>query len=107
MCGIAGLYHREDAVDPGRLRTMSRLLRHRGPDDEGIVFVDARTGRAFTVGGPDTPADVVASDHPYAPGRWLTSKRAGAESSSGGEARFSVKESALTGERTASPGAAN
>jgi asparagine synthase (glutamine-hydrolysing) len=48
---------------------MSRLLRHRGPDDEGIVLVDARGGVARALGGPDTPADVYAAGLPWTPGR--------------------------------------
>ena len=70
MCGIAGAYHPQARVDLARLQRMSRLLRHRGPDDEGIVLIDARLGRALTLGGPDTPAAVAASPHPHAPGRW-------------------------------------
>lgn len=68
MCGIAGLLEREGRVDLGRLHRMSRLLRHRGPDDEGMVLID-RQGGALTLGGPDTPAEVLTSDTPYAPGR--------------------------------------
>ncbi|MBI5709584.1 MAG: asparagine synthase (glutamine-hydrolyzing) [Candidatus Eisenbacteria bacterium] len=69
MCGIAGVYEREAGADLGRLHVMSRLLRHRGPDDEGIVLLDPRDGRALTLGGADTPEDVYASTLPYAPGR--------------------------------------
>ena len=38
MCGIAGVLHfnREKTVDPGQLRSMERILSHRGPDDAGI-----------------------------------------------------------------------
>jgi len=69
MCGIAGLHRRHGRVDIGRLHHFSRLLRHRGPDDEGIVLIDPRDGRATAMGGPDTPAAVFASPHPWAPGR--------------------------------------
>jgi asparagine synthase (glutamine-hydrolysing) len=69
VCGIAGLLRRNGRVDLGRLHHFSSLLRHRGPDDEGIVLVDPRTGAAETMGGPDTPAAVYASPHPWAPGR--------------------------------------
>ncbi len=81
MCGIAGLYEREAQADLGRLHQMSRLLKHRGPDDEGIVLIDPAGGRSLTLGGPDTPADVYASPLPYAPG-----KSAGAAR----DARFSL-----------------
>ena len=69
MCGIAGLHRRHGRVDLGRLHHFSRLLRHRGPDDEGIVLIDPRGGQAAAMGGPDTPAAVFASPHPWAPGR--------------------------------------
>lgn len=69
MCGIAGMWVRDGRADLGRLHQMSRLLRHRGPDDEGIVLLDSRGNGAFTLGGPDTPREVYASDAPYAPGR--------------------------------------
>ena len=61
MCGIAGLYQRNEGVDLGRLQRMSRLLRHRGPDDEGILLLDHRAGEWMTLGGADTPSAVFAS----------------------------------------------
>jgi asparagine synthase (glutamine-hydrolysing) len=36
MCGICGIVDFEHGVDPDALRSMVALLRHRGPDDEGI-----------------------------------------------------------------------
>ena len=78
MCGIAGLFHSEDRVDLGRLHHMSRLLRHRGPDDEGMVLVDPAAGAALPLGGPDTPPAVYASPYPYAPGAEPPDRRAAA-----------------------------
>jgi asparagine synthase (glutamine-hydrolysing) len=69
MCGIAGLHRADGRVDLGRLHHMVRLLRHRGPHDEGMVLLDPRGGAAMTLGGADTPADAYASPHRYAPGR--------------------------------------
>lgn len=69
MCGIAGIYDRNGRADLGRLRQMAALMRHRGPDDEGMVLVDAHTGHWRTHGGSDTPADVFRTALPYAPGR--------------------------------------
>ncbi len=45
MCGICGIRMVEPPrpVDEGRLRRMCDVLRHRGPDDEG-VFVDGAVG---------------------------------------------------------------
>ena len=65
---------REGRVDLARLHQMSRLLRHRGPDDEGLVLIDP-DGPAHALGGPDTPREVYASALPYAPGRDSTSDR--------------------------------
>src|SRR5258708_16166104 len=47
---------------------MQRLLRHRGPDDEGMVLIDPARGAALPLGGPDTPRDVYASPHRWSPG---------------------------------------
>ena len=40
MCGIAGQfnYARGDRVDPDVIRTMTRSISHRGPDDEGYLM---------------------------------------------------------------------
>ena len=69
MCGIAGAYDPQGRVGLARLRRMSALMRHRGPEDEGLTLHDARSGRVMILGGPDTPAAVYASDLPYTPGR--------------------------------------
>ena len=53
MCGIAGIA----ASDPESLRpieAMTRTLRHRGPDDEGYLLLDSRSGRSQAFGGDDT-----------------------------------------------------
>lgn len=45
MCGICGIYHvaREQAVDKHVLMEMARVMRHRGPDDEGF-YIDGNIG---------------------------------------------------------------
>lgn len=68
MCGIAGVVSGARPVDLERLRGMSERMRHRGPDDEGIVLIDP-AGAMLTLAGPDTPPDVLTSAFPYAPGR--------------------------------------
>jgi asparagine synthase (glutamine-hydrolysing) len=69
MCGIAGVFARDGRADLGRLHRMSRLLRHRGPDGEGMVLLDPSGAAPFVLGGADTPHDVYAADLPWAPGR--------------------------------------
>ena len=57
MCGITGIWHTSGApADPQRLRTATDLLRHRGPDDEGYLFVATRSARVQLLGGPATDA---------------------------------------------------
>jgi asparagine synthase (glutamine-hydrolysing) len=43
MCGIAGFVTKTQKLGPGQLLQVSKTLRHRGPDDEGI-FVDQNLG---------------------------------------------------------------
>lgn len=66
MCGIGALFAtREDAAIPPGIVAFTDCIRHRGPDDEGLVCFT--TGRAAPYGGPDTPAAVYASAYPAAP----------------------------------------
>ncbi|MCX6600706.1 MAG: asparagine synthase (glutamine-hydrolyzing) [bacterium] len=41
MCGIAGVFHylQEDAPDRSLVERMTRVIAHRGPDDEGVVML--------------------------------------------------------------------
>lgn len=43
MCGICGIKHRSEAVAPDVLEQMTRMLRHRGPDDAG-THIDGSIG---------------------------------------------------------------
>lgn len=54
MCGIAGIYHSHGTVDPKVIGKMTEILRHRGPDDEGYLFVSTPTGASEERGGQDT-----------------------------------------------------
>ena len=69
MCGIAGIHLREGHVSLARLRRMSEILQHRGPDDEGIVLLDPARRGHLTLAGIDTPQDVLASSLPFSPGK--------------------------------------
>jgi asparagine synthase (glutamine-hydrolysing) len=47
MCGICGIINFNDqAVEESRLRQMMKIMKHRGPDDEG-VFLDQTIGLGF------------------------------------------------------------
>ena len=55
MCGIVGVWNLDgEPVDVGRLVAATRTLRHRGPDDEGFVLIDSRTGRHVACKGSET-----------------------------------------------------
>ena len=42
MCGIAGiLSFNRQALPFGNIQMMTNAMRHRGPDDEGIVFFES------------------------------------------------------------------
>lgn len=43
MCGIAGFLLRDGKAQEGEVRAMCDLIRHRGPDDEGI-YTDGSCG---------------------------------------------------------------
>ena len=43
MCGICGIALKKGLVEESKLRSMTNILRHRGPDDEG-VFVSGNIG---------------------------------------------------------------
>lgn len=68
MCGIFGIVGL-GPITGAELVAMSRLQRHRGPDDEGY-FCTGPTG-TFSLGGDDTPLAVIESGVPYAPYRLL------------------------------------
>ena len=56
MCGILGGCVRDGLPPASAIEAALRTLRHRGPDDEGYVFLDSQTGHAEARGGVDTPA---------------------------------------------------
>ena len=55
MCGIYGIWHTDGRqVDLHALRRAVASMRHRGPDDEGYLLVDTRSGRTVLAGGEHT-----------------------------------------------------
>ncbi len=67
MCGISVIinYNARDAL--GFIQSMSRMVRHRGPDDEGFVFFCAKGANGEAYGGEDTPPECYTSNYAYAP----------------------------------------
>ncbi len=57
MCGICGIYAFNDVIDPSVVHRMNQILKHRGPDDEGYIAADTRTG----VFSPRTGKDTIPS----------------------------------------------
>ena len=47
MCGIAGVFTKQNAVDRAQLDQMAKALHHRGPDDSGI-YIDNYCGLVHT-----------------------------------------------------------
>ena len=63
MCGIVGTWNFDGrGVDLAALRRATTAIRHRGPDDEGYLLVDTRSGRAELCGGKDTTAELGLPD---------------------------------------------
>lgn len=59
MCGIVGFLHfKRQTVSTDVCARLSKLISHRGPDDEGFLFADMVTGEHQIAGGPDTPENV-------------------------------------------------
>lgn len=66
MCGIAGFLS-STAIPATPITGMSRLIRHRGPDDEGFLLFRAPSSDPVLCGGRDTPADAYETNLAYAP----------------------------------------
>lgn len=55
MCGICGLLFFERVSEPTRvIASMARLIRHRGPDDEGYLAVSTGSGAVTPLSGEDS-----------------------------------------------------
>lgn len=59
MCGIVSIWNRDGRpVDVPALVRAVAMLERRGPDDEGYLLIDTRSGRRVECRGPGTRADV-------------------------------------------------
>lgn len=66
MCGIAGFLS-DQPQQAETLYQMTRIIRHRGPDDEGYVLFHDSSAQPVIAGGPDTPEQAWFSNIPYSP----------------------------------------
>lgn len=69
MCGIGALFSPKSDLQPGLLQAMQLAVRHRGPDDEGVVCFHGTDAAPLAYGGPDTPQEAYSSSLPYSPAR--------------------------------------
>lgn len=67
MCGVAALLDPSGRGDFAAVAAMARLVRHRGPDDEGYVFFSGGERTPVSFAGPDTPAECIGMAYPYLP----------------------------------------
>jgi asparagine synthase (glutamine-hydrolysing) len=59
MCGIAGIYSlNAKPVDQRLLLSMTNLIRHRGPDDEGYALIKTKAGGVIQACGTDTISEL-------------------------------------------------
>jgi asparagine synthase (glutamine-hydrolysing) len=55
MCGIVGIWNTDGKpLDLATVRRATSALRHRGPDDEGYLLVNTRTGHTISCAGTET-----------------------------------------------------
>jgi asparagine synthase (glutamine-hydrolysing) len=67
MCGLTAIIAPSPAPLAGLVRSATRLVAHRGPDDEGYVLFSAGLEAILVAGGDDTPDACYRYDAPYAP----------------------------------------
>lgn len=74
MCGIAGIIKFDGTnISSSIIQAMTKILSHRGPDDEGYLFVNTKQRQHIIAGGTDTPPAVFKSKYPYSPKQRLIS----------------------------------
>jgi len=67
MCGISGFVAKQgDLLPASIISNMTDLINHRGPDDEGFIFLSADQ-KIITAGSDNTPPDVWKSQIDYRP----------------------------------------
>ena len=59
MCGITGIYDEKSRL--AAIATMNQVQRHRGPDDEGYLFINSQNQQWQAAFGQETAAQSAAS----------------------------------------------
>lgn len=63
MCGIFGVWNLDGSgVDVAAVVRATTAIRHRGPDDEGYLLINTRSGRTELCGGKDTTSELRLPD---------------------------------------------
>jgi len=42
MCGITGIFCWRDSIEPSWVKSMTDIIKHRGPDDEGYLSINTK-----------------------------------------------------------------
>src|ERR671912_168798 len=95
MCDICG-FVAPTPVEASAILAMTRLAKHRGPDDEGYLLVPERGAVPRLLGGPDTPAAAFRSPAPFAPPGAID-RHAGAAVLAFGHRRLSIVDLSVLG----------
>ena len=67
MCGFCGIYSLHEAVDFCLLKSMNKLIKHRGPDDEGYLQINTNSGMITHLAGEDSIFEIKKALHAQAP----------------------------------------
>src|ERR1700741_3372635 len=63
MCGIFGVWNLDGSGgDVAAVLRATTAIRHRGPDDEGYLLINTRSGRTELCGGKDTTSELRLPD---------------------------------------------
>ena len=63
MCGIFGVWNLDGSgIDVAAVVRATTAIRHRGPDDEGYLLINTRSGRTELCGGKDTTSELKLPD---------------------------------------------